>query len=117
MPKNSSGSVRVFYRPFSREQVVDLLRRRLPALREQLPVVRVVLFGSCAQDRHTPASDIDVLIVYLGPHRADAYVTVRRTLGLRGVEPHVYSEAEYREQSDTVEQMVREGIVIEPEEG
>ncbi|MFH1928657.1 MAG: nucleotidyltransferase domain-containing protein, partial [Chloroflexota bacterium] len=90
MPKKSSSSVRVFYPPFSREDLLALLRRRVPALGEKLPLKRVVLFGSYATGRQTVASDIDLLVVYAGQPREDAYALVKRTLNIRRLEPHVY---------------------------
>ncbi len=37
MHKRSSSSVRVFYPSLSRDEVVDLLRERLPELAKKLP--------------------------------------------------------------------------------
>lgn len=110
MPMSSSGSVKVFYPPASREHVVALLRERLPALDAMLPVTRAVLFGSWATDRATAFSDVDVLIVYAGPPRDDAYKTVRQCLALRGLEPHVYAEAEAEQLRSTLDRMTETGI-------
>ncbi len=77
-----------------------------------LPLRRVVLFGSWAKGRATAFSDIDLLVVYADPPRADAYVVVRRHLRLRGLEPHVYSEAEAAKLAPTLEQMTRHGAVL-----
>jgi uncharacterized protein len=107
----SSGSVRVFY-PASREQIVALLRERLPALATVLPLKRAVLFGSWAKGRATAFSDIDLLVVYDGPPRDDAYKTVRRCLDVRGLEPHVYAEAEADGVRPTLDRMMREGISL-----
>ena len=74
----SSSSVQIFYRPRSRSDIMALLRERLPALAAVLPLQRVVLFGSTAQERHTVASDIDLLAVYRGEPRPDAYMLVRK---------------------------------------
>ena len=73
MPRRSSSTVKVFYPTRTREELVALLRRRMPALRDVLPARRVVLFGSYATGRHTVASDVDLLVVYAGPRREDAY--------------------------------------------
>ena len=112
MPQRSSGSVRVFYPPWSREALLVRLREGVAALREVLPVVRVVLFGSCARGRQTVASDIDLLVVYAGAVRGDAYALVRRTLDLRRLEPHVYAEEEYAQVSETLERMIQDGITV-----
>jgi|GEM_PF-3214678 len=61
MQKRSSSSVKVFYLPFDLEGLLALLRQRIPALQRQLPLKRVVLFGSYAKGRQTVASDIDLL--------------------------------------------------------
>jgi uncharacterized protein len=110
MPKASSGSVRVFYPPHSQAQLVALLRERMPLLANALPLKRVVLFGSWAKDRATAFSDIDVLVVYAGPPREDAYKAVWRSLRLRGLEPHVYSETEAEGIQPTLDRMTRDGI-------
>ena len=114
MPKKSSSSVRVFYPPFSREDLLAILRQRVPALGEKLPLKRVVLFGSYATGRQTVASDIDLLVVYAGRPREDAYALVKRTLNIRRLEPHVYAEAEYAKVRTTIERMARDGISLHP---
>ena len=88
------------------------LREGVVALREVLPLVRVVLFGSYARGRQTVASDIDLLVVYAGTVRGDAYALVRRTLNLQRLEPHVYAEEEYVQVSETLERMVQDGITV-----
>ena len=112
MPNTSSGSVKVFYPLFNREELLALLRRRIPPLQSKLPLRRVVLFGSYARGRQTAASDIDLLIVYAGEPREDAYALVRRTLNIRGLQPHLYTQQEYEQVRATVERMVRGGIPV-----
>jgi hypothetical protein len=65
-----------------------------------------------AKGTHTVASDVDVLVVYRGETRPDAYATVRRTLDVRGLEPHVYTEAEYAARATTLDRMIAGGIEI-----
>ena len=77
-----------------------------------MPLVRVVLFGSYARSRQTVASDIDLLVVYAGAVRTDAYALVKRALDLRCLEPHVYAEEEYAQVSTTLERMVQDGITV-----
>ena len=112
MRPRSSGSVKVFYPPWNREALLVRLREGMIALREMLPLVRVVLFGSYARGRQTVASDIDLLVVYAGAVRGDAYALVRRTLDLRRLEPHVYAEEEYAQVSETLERMIQDGITV-----
>jgi len=112
MRQRSSGSVKVFYPPWTREALLVRLREGMTTLREVLPLVRVVLFGSYARGRQTVASDIDLLVVYAGAVRDDAYALVRRTLDLRRLEPHVYAEEEYTQVSETLERMVQDSTTV-----
>lgn len=112
MPRESSGSVRVFYPPFDRQQLLALLRRGINELQKVLPLKRVVLFGSYAKGRHTVASDIDLLVVYKGKPRDDAYALVKRTLNIRRLEPHVYTEVEYAQVKATLERMLKGGVLL-----
>ena len=113
MLKESSSSVRIFYPPLSCDDLLEILRQRMQVLREKLPVKRAVLFGSYAKRRHTIASDIDLLIVYAGKPRKDAYALVKRTLNIRRLEPHVYAEGEYLQVETTAKRMIRGGISVE----
>lgn len=112
MPRTSSGSVRVFYPSLDRPELLRRLREGVGRLDAALPLRRVVLFGSYARGTHTVASDVDLLVVYQGASRADAYAAVRRVLGIPRLEPHVYAEAEYGAVTATVERMVEGGEVI-----
>ena len=87
------------------------LREGVAALRQVLPLF-VVLFGSYARGRQTVASDIDLLVVYAGAVRGDAYALIRHTLDLRRLEPHVYAEEEYAQVSATPECMIQDGITV-----
>jgi len=93
---------------------VARLAQAIPRLAESLPLERVVLFGSYATGRQTAASDLDVLVIYRGGPRVDAYQTVRRALGLPGVEPHVYTLEEARQLAPTLERMTRDGVTLYP---
>ncbi|MDH7486888.1 MAG: nucleotidyltransferase domain-containing protein [Anaerolineae bacterium] len=104
--------MRVFYPPFSRQQLLVLLRRRINELQKVLPLRRVALFGSYARGRHTVASDIDLLVVYGGEPRDDAYALVKRILNIRRLEPHVYTEDEYAQVKTTLERMLKDGVFL-----
>ena len=54
---------------------------------------------------YTVASDADLLVIYRGKERKDAYAIIKRTLGLPRLEPHVYSDSEYKK-------MTENGIVL-----
>lgn len=116
MQNRSFSSVKVFYPRFEREALLALLRQRVTELRGKLPVERIVLFGSYAKGRQTVASDIDLLVIYTGQPRADAYALVKRALNIRHLEPHVYAEEEYEAVRTTVERMVHDGIPVVPAE-
>src|SRR5437879_13009138 len=94
MRSSSSGSVKVFWPRHSREELIARRRRGMPALAEQLPLKRAVLFGSWAKGRATAFSDVDLLIVYGDPPRSDAFAQVRGAIDVPGLEPHVYAESE-----------------------
>lgn len=115
MPSASSSSVRVFYPRFSRDQLIALLRERTAALAATLPLRRVVLFGSWAKGRATAFSDVDVLVIYAGEPRPDAYKIVSRTVNLRGLEAHVYAETEARQLEATLWRMTEGGVVLFPD--
>jgi len=112
MLRPSSSSVRVFYPRFSREEVLARLSAGVEALSAVLPLARVVLFGPWATGRQTAASDIDVLVVYQGEPRDDAFAAAKRLLDLRGVEPHVYTEDEAARVAPVLARMTRAGVVL-----
>ena len=73
MQRKSSSSVRVFYPEFNREEIISQIQQALATLQEKLSLRLVVLFGSYSKGNYTVASDIDLLIVYRGRERKDAY--------------------------------------------
>lgn len=117
MPKKSTGSVRIFYPPFDGQGVEHLLRRLLPALDARLPLVKVVLFGSYARGNYTVASDVDLLVVYAGPPRSDAFGLVKVCLAVPRLEPHVYAEEEYRRHVGVLARMTEGGRTLWPPKG
>ena len=112
MHKPSSSSVRVFSPRYTQEEVLQTLRAKMPPLLEQLPVRWVVLFGSYAKGNYTPFSDIDILVVYAGEPREDAFALVKRTFGLAGLEPQVLSVEEFRSVLPTWQRMLQESICV-----
>jgi predicted nucleotidyltransferase len=112
MQPNSSRAVRIFYAKFNREEVVERIGRHLESLREKLPIKFCVLFGSYAKGSYTVASDIDLLIIYEGAKRNDAYALSKKLLGIPHLEPHVYCDADYEAMKQTIDRMIRDGIVI-----
>jgi predicted nucleotidyltransferase len=46
----------------SREDVLQVLRKALPALQEKFPISRIALFGSYAREEQRADSDVDILV-------------------------------------------------------
>ena len=112
MPKKSSSSVQVFYPKYNREEIVQKITASLGHLKEQLPLLLVVLFGSYARGNYTVASDVDLLVIYRGAKEREAYALVKKTLRIPRLEPHVYAQGEYEKMKDTIKRMVSEGIIL-----
>jgi predicted nucleotidyltransferase len=112
MLPRSSGAVKVFYPPWSREALLERLQAGVHALHAVLPLERVALFGSYSRGRQTVASDVDLLVVYAGAVRTDAYALVRRTLRIRHLEPHVYAAEEYAQARKVLDRMVQDGTCV-----
>lgn len=112
MQRRSSNSVRIFYPKYSKEKVIKKITENLEVLHTRLPLLLVSLFGSYAKGNYTAASDIDLLVVYKGKEKKDAYGIVKKAFDIYGLEPHAYSEDEYRENKDTVKKMIKDGIII-----
>jgi len=64
-------------------------------LEMKLPISNIILYGSYSRNLHTPASDIDIVVIYKGDERADAYNIVWEELALPGLEPKVYSVSQF----------------------
>lgn len=112
MPNESSSSVKVFSPKYTQQQVLDTLQRAVPSLLTRLPVQWVVLFGSYARGNYTAFSDIDLLVVYSGETREGAFAVVKKGVPLRGLEPHVLTEEEFRACLSVWKQMLRHGITV-----
>ena len=112
MQSESSGSVQIFYPKLNREEVIRKIRKGLDDLKREIPISLVVLFGSYARGNYTVASDVDLLVVYTGEKREEAYTTIMRILDIPRLEAHVYLEEEYREVKEVIERMTRDGVVL-----
>ncbi len=99
MPRASSGSARIFYPDFSREEVIKRIREVVSSLKDELGLLRVALFGSYATGRQTAASDIDILIVYEERicDEEKVYKKLMKNLMLPRVELHIVSKTEYEQ--------------------
>jgi hypothetical protein len=49
------------------QKVINVLRRELPYLKENYGVKKIALFGSIAKNKHTKASDIDMVVEFIRP--------------------------------------------------
>ena len=112
MPRESPGSVRVFYPRFNKQEIIQAIRGRLSDLSDRLPLTLIILFGSYAKGNYTAASDVDLLVVYEGQKREEAFATVKRTLDIPRLEPHVYSQREYQAIRKTINRMIRGGTIL-----
>lgn len=112
MPTESSRSATISWPTRTQDDLVASIWEALPALQENLPVQRVILFGSYATGRATLTSDVDLLVVYQGPPREDAFATVKKTLPIRGLEPHVYTCESADAQADLLARMTRNGRLV-----
>ncbi len=112
MQKRSSSSVRVFYPKFDKEELLQIISERLQELEVRLPLVRVVLFGSYAKGNYTVGSDVDLLVVYDGRRRDDAFAIVKKAFDIPRLEPHVYTQEEYRRMRGTLSRMAEGGVVL-----
>ena len=112
----TTARVKVTYPALSRVDVVERLRKARATLEKKLPISRMILFGSYAQDRYTAGSDIDVVVVYLGRERHDAYKTVVNEIRLPRLEARVYTQEEFDAlmagSPRFAEVLAKEGILI-----
>jgi predicted nucleotidyltransferase len=112
MRKESLSSVRIFYPKFNKEELIQKLKERIEELAGKLPLSLVVLFGSYARGNYTVASDVDLLIVYSGKERKDAFTTAKKTLDIPLLEPHVHSEEKYERLRRVIAPMIADGVVL-----
>ncbi|MBI4234447.1 MAG: nucleotidyltransferase domain-containing protein [Chloroflexi bacterium] len=117
-PSGSSPSVRVFYPKHDTSAVIRAITGGIAELEQRIPLLLVVLFGSYAKGNYTVSSDVDLLVVYRGAPRPDAFALVKQTLDVPRLEPHVYAEEEYQVLKETIDRMVQGGIrLFPPDEG
>ncbi|MEM1716835.1 MAG: nucleotidyltransferase domain-containing protein [Candidatus Bathyarchaeia archaeon] len=116
MPRRYSGSVRVFFPKFSREDVIREVGRCAYALREELGLERVIIFGSYARGDYTVASDIDILVVFNEEKSTEdkVYKSLKRDIKLPRVELHILpkKELEAYKTSKWMRTIEEEGIKI-----
>lgn len=110
------AQVRVTYPSLSKAEVVQRLRRATASLERKLPISRIILFGSYATGRHTAGSDIDILVVYKGRERKDAYKIIMSEVELPRIELRIYTEEQFDDlmanSPKFAEALDKEGILI-----
>ena len=111
-----SSSVKVFWRKYGREEAVKKLSESFVEISKHSPIIAAILFGSVAENRHTPSSDIDILIICREP-RKDLFNTVKRYAALPRVEPHIYSLKEAQSilnQPKFLKHLLEKSIIVYP---
>ncbi|MDD5206757.1 MAG: nucleotidyltransferase family protein [Desulfobacterales bacterium] len=66
------------------QEILDVLRREKPYLREKYGLLSVGLFGSCAKGAQGPESDVDLLVEFAEPRfdsLAGLQIYLERRLG------------------------------------
>lgn len=96
MPEKSWNSVRVIYPELSRDQVIQRLEEAAQSTAEELGLELLILFGSYAENRHTAASDVDVLVVCDDQAVPKAHEVLHRAAKIASMELHVYGSSAYR---------------------
>jgi len=108
--------VRVTYPAHTREQVIERLKQAQVTLERKLRVSKIILYGSYAEGRHTAGSDIDVVVVYEGKERPDAYKIVDEEVRLPRLEPKIYTMEHFNalmfQNPRFAETLQKRGIVI-----
>jgi predicted nucleotidyltransferase len=104
--------VKIFYPKFKKEDLIEILSQRILKLKEDLPIVRVFLFGSYAKGNYKVGSDIDILIIYKGKPIKDAYKLTKLKLCIPRLEPHIYSEEEFKNMEYKINKMLEGGILL-----
>lgn len=112
MQKKSSSSVKVFYPEFNQADLLRILKERIKRLNKELPLVKVILFGSYSKGNYTVGSDIDLLVIYKGEPNPNAYAITKKCLSIPRLEPHLYSEAECEKAREMIQKMSEGGILL-----
>ncbi len=106
--------MKIFYPEFDRADLLRILKERIKRLDEELPLVKVILFGSYSKGNYTVGSDIDLLVIYKGEPNPDAYTITKKCVSIPRLEPHLYAEVEYEKVKETIHKMSEGGILLFP---
>ncbi len=97
---------------YGRIEVLEAFASGLARLRQALPIKLLVLYGPYTRGDSNSSDKIDLLVVYDGPARDDACRTVHASLGIPGLDPHVYSQVEYAHARGALDAIVAKGMVL-----
>ncbi len=78
MPKESSSSIQIFYQKYNGNSIIQQLKDHIENLDEKLPPTLAVLFGSYAKGNYSVSSDVDLMVIYKGEPKDNAYNIVKR---------------------------------------
>lgn len=110
------SQVKVTYPALTRDKVIERLKQGQVNLERRLRISKMILYGSYAVGRHTAGSDIDVVVVYEGKERPDAYKVVMEAVGLPRLEPKIYTVDQFNalmsQSPKFAETLHEEGILI-----
>jgi len=106
--------VKVYYPKFNLEEIIKRIKKGLKKGLKKFPIKTVILFVSYAEEKHTAASDIDLLIVYEGPKRRDDYSFFWDLFDIPQLELHIYTESEYKKLKNSfmIKEIEKKGIIL-----
>lgn len=108
MLKRSSDSVRIFYPEIDRDNLILVLKDEIGKISERLRIRIVILFGSYATGRYTPASDIDLLVVIEDEDKEKAYSEIFKNLKISNLQLHLYTLKEYEKMKKSGSLFIKE---------
>ena len=98
----------------SKRIIYNKIKEYIKILQENgIEVWRLYLFGSCAKDRFTPESDID-LAIFLDTDNVDGFLEdvklmhLRRKVDLR-IEPHSFARSDFDETNPFIKEIITTG--------
>jgi predicted nucleotidyltransferase len=99
------------------EEVQDVVIKFVEKLKKEIPVEKVILFGSYVTGNYDDGSDIDLAIFsdyFEGMKRVDSitYLIIRATEYNLDLEPIAFTVREYREKEGIVAEILRTGIEV-----
>lgn len=99
------------------EQILVTIKDYAKKLRQEIPVQKVILFGSYATGTFNEDSDIDIAIIsdyFRDMKRVDSinFLLLRAMEYDLDLEPMAFTEIEFKEQHGVVNQIVRTGIEV-----